>query len=156
MTDKLLTEHNLEFLSSKGSTGSPESTLVKMPHCWKPHFYKGNLIWSYKTFWTWQSEHLRLSQQQAFNSTLTSLNDISKRNLNLFMFLTITIHMNLIMKKACIQSMRLEMRQTYLLSCSYFLEPCQRGYTPRVRIKKVLSERGPILTTFFSFFLFFN
>ena len=38
MTVKLLTEHNLEFLSLKGGcTGSSESTLVKMPHCWKSH-----------------------------------------------------------------------------------------------------------------------
>ena len=38
MSDKLLTEHHLEFLSLKGRlTGSPESTLVKMPHCWKSH-----------------------------------------------------------------------------------------------------------------------
>ena len=36
MTVKLLTEHHLEFLSLKGGfTGSTESTLVKMPHCWK-------------------------------------------------------------------------------------------------------------------------
>ena len=36
MTVKLLTEHNLEFLSFKGScTGSTESTLVKMPYWWK-------------------------------------------------------------------------------------------------------------------------
>ena len=33
---KLLTEHHLEFISLKGGcTGSSESTLVKMPHCWK-------------------------------------------------------------------------------------------------------------------------
>ena len=38
MNIKLLTEHHLEFLSSKrGCTGSSESTLVKMPHCWKSH-----------------------------------------------------------------------------------------------------------------------
>ena len=38
MTVKLLTEHHLEFLCLKGScTGSSESTLVKMPHCWKSH-----------------------------------------------------------------------------------------------------------------------
>ena len=36
MSVKLLTEHYLEFLSLKGGcTGSSESTLVKMPHCWK-------------------------------------------------------------------------------------------------------------------------
>ena len=38
MTVKLLILHHLEFLSLKGGcTGSSESTLVKMPHCWKPH-----------------------------------------------------------------------------------------------------------------------
>ena len=38
MSVKLLTEHNLEFLSFKGCcTGSSNSTLVKMPHCWKSH-----------------------------------------------------------------------------------------------------------------------
>ena len=36
MLVKLLTEHHLECLSLKGGcAGSPESTLVKMPHCWK-------------------------------------------------------------------------------------------------------------------------
>ena len=35
---KLLTEHNLVFLSLKvGYTGSSESTLVKMQHCWESH-----------------------------------------------------------------------------------------------------------------------
>ena len=38
MIVKLLTEHNLEFLSLRGGyTGSFESTLVKIPHCWKSH-----------------------------------------------------------------------------------------------------------------------
>ena len=38
MIVKLLTEHHLEFLSLKGGcTGSPESTLVKIPHCLKSH-----------------------------------------------------------------------------------------------------------------------
>ena len=38
MIVKLLTEHYLEFLSLKGgSTGSSESTLVKMPHFFKLH-----------------------------------------------------------------------------------------------------------------------
>ena len=38
MIVKLLTEHHLEFLSLKGGcTGSSQSTLVKMPHCWKSH-----------------------------------------------------------------------------------------------------------------------
>ena len=39
MSVELLTEHHLEFLSLKGGcTASSESTLVKMPHCWKSHF----------------------------------------------------------------------------------------------------------------------
>ena len=38
MIVKLLTEQHLESLSLKGGcTGSSESTLVKMPHCWKLH-----------------------------------------------------------------------------------------------------------------------
>ena len=38
MIVKLLTEHQLEFLSlTGGCTGSSESTLVKIPHCWKSH-----------------------------------------------------------------------------------------------------------------------
>ena len=38
MIVKLLTQQHLEFLSINGGcTGSSESTLVKMPHCWKSH-----------------------------------------------------------------------------------------------------------------------
>ena len=38
MIVKLLTEHLLEFLSLKGGCpGLSESTLVKIPHCWKSH-----------------------------------------------------------------------------------------------------------------------
>ena len=38
MIVKLLTEHRLEFLSLQGGcTGSSESTLVKIPNCWKSH-----------------------------------------------------------------------------------------------------------------------
>ena len=38
MTVKLLTKRHLEFLSLIGGcTGSSESTLVKMPNCWKSH-----------------------------------------------------------------------------------------------------------------------
>ena len=34
----LLTDHHLEFLSLEGGcTGSSESTLVKLSHCWKSH-----------------------------------------------------------------------------------------------------------------------
>ena len=38
MTVMLLTKHHLEFISLKrGCTGSPKSTLVKIPHLWKSH-----------------------------------------------------------------------------------------------------------------------
>ena len=38
MSVKLLTEHHLNVLSLKGGcTGSSESILVKIPHCWKSH-----------------------------------------------------------------------------------------------------------------------
>ena len=38
MIVKLLTEQHLEFLSLKGGcTGWFESTLDKLPHCWKSH-----------------------------------------------------------------------------------------------------------------------
>ena len=38
MSVKFLTECHLELLSLKGGcTGSPDSSLVKMSHCWKSH-----------------------------------------------------------------------------------------------------------------------
>ena len=38
MIVKLMTERHLEFLSLKGGCrGSPASTHVKMPHCWKSY-----------------------------------------------------------------------------------------------------------------------
>ena len=38
MTVKLLGKHHLEIISLKGGCiGSSESTLVKIPHCWKSH-----------------------------------------------------------------------------------------------------------------------
>ena len=38
MIGMLLTEHHLEFLSLKGGcTGLSESTLAKIPHCWRSH-----------------------------------------------------------------------------------------------------------------------
>ena len=38
MIVKLLTEHHLEFLNFTGDCrGSSESTIVKVPHCWKSH-----------------------------------------------------------------------------------------------------------------------
>ena len=50
MSVKLLTEHHLEFLSLKeGRTGLSESTLVKMPHCWKSHV-PAPIVRSFKAF----------------------------------------------------------------------------------------------------------
>ena len=38
MNVQLLAEQHLEFIILKGGyTGWPQSTLVKMPHCWKSH-----------------------------------------------------------------------------------------------------------------------
>ena len=38
MSLELLVDQHLEFLSlTGGCTGSSESTLVKLPHCWKSH-----------------------------------------------------------------------------------------------------------------------
>ena len=46
MSVKLLNEHHLEFLSLKGGyTSWSESTLVKMPHCWKSHATAQFLSW---------------------------------------------------------------------------------------------------------------
>ena len=42
MTVKPMTEQHLEFLSLKeGCTSPSESTLVKMPHCWKSRVNAG-------------------------------------------------------------------------------------------------------------------
>ena len=51
MSVKLLTEHHLEFLSLKGGcTGSSESTLVKMPHCWNQISCHGSNIFLNLTY----------------------------------------------------------------------------------------------------------
>ena len=51
MTVKLQTEQYLEFLSLKGDCkGLSESTLVKMPHCWKSHAVAHFSYFSTKTY----------------------------------------------------------------------------------------------------------
>ena len=56
MSVKLLTEHHLEFLSLKGGcTGWSESTLVKMPHCWKSHV-TAHLCFGLKKGWRKQTK----------------------------------------------------------------------------------------------------
>ena len=69
MSVKLLTEHNLEFLSLKGAcTGSPESTHVKMPHCCKSQVVAQIKLPSRKKTLTW------------FNSGVTASSLLSKIN----------------------------------------------------------------------------
>ena len=52
MSVKLLSENHLVFLSLKGGCrGSSESTLVKMPHCWKSHVMAQILMASHKSFY---------------------------------------------------------------------------------------------------------
>ena len=84
MSVKLLTEHSLEFLSLKGGCrGSSESTLVKMPHCWKSH---ATLIyWSYATIsgflavwpiYSYNSNQSELSRTIPWNQT----SDVHRRS----------------------------------------------------------------------------
>ena len=65
MSVKLLIKHHFEFLSLKGGcTGLSESTLVKIPNCWKSHvmshcvvdFFHYNLLSGchYGTFFLFQ------------------------------------------------------------------------------------------------------
>ena len=47
LTPRLLKEQHLEFLNLKGDcTGWSESTLIKMPHCWK--LCRGSIIMSHR------------------------------------------------------------------------------------------------------------
>ena len=70
MSVKLLTEHHLEFISLKGGcTGSSETTLVKMPHCWKSHAmaqicdYKSDSISQQMGVFTRENMSLRVCKQ---------------------------------------------------------------------------------------------
>ena len=48
MSVKLLIEHHLELLGlNVGYTGSSESTLVKVPHCWKSHVTAQSMLHVY-------------------------------------------------------------------------------------------------------------
>ena len=56
MSVKLLTAHHLGVLSLKGGcTGSSESTLVKMPHCWKSHV-EARIVFVVRNPWLVASE----------------------------------------------------------------------------------------------------
>ena len=90
MTAKLLAVHHLEFLCLKeGCTSSSESTLVKMPHCWKSHatahmvfFYRAiieepldNLqtTLDYDVFFTYAGKKVNMWKIQHLYQILTSV-----------------------------------------------------------------------------------
>ena len=65
MSVKLLTEHYLEFISLKrGCTGWSESTLVKMPHCWKSH------VVTHIILFILQQEEINLRPNRNFTTAL--------------------------------------------------------------------------------------
>ena len=69
MSVKLLTEHRMEFVSSKvGCTGSSESTLVRMPHCVAAQFM---IYWlradAYDTLGTFISQRKEKNQTSTTN-----------------------------------------------------------------------------------------
>ena len=66
MTPRLLTEHHLEVVSFKGScTGSSESTLVKMSHCWKSRVTAHIFFFILKIFMKYISLHELLKFSKA-------------------------------------------------------------------------------------------
>ena len=86
MTVKLLTEHCKEFLSFKGGyTGSSESTLVKLPQCWKSHV-AGHIMYGGVTSTLFLRSHLRtmkcqISTKIGFLHVLFLLNNDSGQSL---------------------------------------------------------------------------
>ena len=73
MNIKLLTENHLEFLSLKGGCiGSSESTLVKMPHCWKSHV-AAHIVFGNRHYlrWSYLSALLLMKCLMDFNQTYT-------------------------------------------------------------------------------------
>ena len=79
MIVKLLTEHHLEFLSLKGGcVDSSESTLAKMPHCWKSYVVAQIQCTSYigprrekSCLWGWQSGKAQTDELEYRNSACT-------------------------------------------------------------------------------------
>ena len=67
----LLTEQHLEFLSLNGDcTGLSESTLIKIPHCWKSHAAAHSVY----IFFTKKQDNL----SQELQCTITVKEDLSK------------------------------------------------------------------------------
>ena len=75
MSVKLLTKHLLEFLSLKrGCTCSSESTLVKMPNCWKSHVMAYTCMLLPVEMPTWTDQILQMYVQKTRQySSLDSL-----------------------------------------------------------------------------------
>ena len=60
MSVKLLIEHHFEFVSLKGGySGSSESTLVKMSHCWKSHVAAHIMIQAEPALLSFRDDRLR-------------------------------------------------------------------------------------------------
>ena len=75
MSVKLPNEHHLEFLGFKvGYTGSSESTLVKMRHCWKSHATAHVQVQSggtgAQTRHPWKITNLRLPSQHSVSAVI--------------------------------------------------------------------------------------
>ena len=66
MSVKLLTVHRLEFVSLKGGcTGSSESTLVKMPHCWKSYVAAQFMIYiGFKPMYVRYAGYINISKKR--------------------------------------------------------------------------------------------
>ena len=66
MSVKLLTEHHLEFVSLIGGcTGSSESTLVKMPHCWKSYVEAQFMIYiGFKPMYVRYAGYINISKKR--------------------------------------------------------------------------------------------
>ena len=82
MSVKLLTEHHLEFLSLKGGyTGSSESTLMKMPHCWKSYVAAQLCNLCFINLWPGQPTHILLLLQTRghFCSDVSTMHLTKKR-----------------------------------------------------------------------------
>ena len=79
MSVELLTEHHLEFLRLKGGCiGSSESTLVKIPHCWKSHAAVHFVIKGYVNKLTCRKLKLGCSCNVILANTSTTLNSTRK------------------------------------------------------------------------------
>ena len=80
MSVKLLTEHNLEFLSLKGDcTGPSESSLVKIPHCRKSHVAAHMYMYLCFTNWWHQTNRITTvtaSWNKSCSFEMTLINDL--------------------------------------------------------------------------------